>query len=196
MRKRKQLCEKGAERVALTALANRIPAVAASADGQCFGGNLGRSAGGVCAILLAGYGQMQRQQGSQRVHRRLHLWSLAPRSPVAFSTRAQLRRGRRWCSCRESSPLDAEGQRSLRCFLGPQTQQRIGPMRVHAYQESRVSCGVSGLIYPCSIACATRKIVASSKCLPSTCAPIGSPALELPQGTEIPQMPARFAVTV
>ena len=49
---------------------------------------------------------------------------------------------------------------------------------------------------PCSYACATRSTVASSKCRPKICSPIGSPSRVSPHGTEIPGMPARFAVTV
>jgi hypothetical protein len=48
----------------------------------------------------------------------------------------------------------------------------------------------------CSYAWATRKIVASSKWRPRICSPIGSFSLVVPQGTEIPGMPARSAVTV
>ena len=47
-----------------------------------------------------------------------------------------------------------------------------------------------------STAWATRRTVASSKCLPRICAPIGSPSDDSPQGTEMPQIPARLAVTV
>ena len=46
-----------------------------------------------------------------------------------------------------------------------------------------------------SIAAPTRNIVASSKCLPSTCTPIGRPAAVVPAGTLIPQMPAKDAAT-
>ena len=47
-----------------------------------------------------------------------------------------------------------------------------------------------------SAARAMRKSVASSKGLPMSCSPMGSPALEKPQGSEIPGRPARFAGTV
>jgi len=47
-----------------------------------------------------------------------------------------------------------------------------------------------------SLACATRKIVLSSKCRPRICNPMGSFSLVSPQGTEIPGIPARSAVTV
>src|ERR1019366_4189825 len=48
----------------------------------------------------------------------------------------------------------------------------------------------------CSYACATLSSVASSKCRANNCRPIGSFSWFSPQGTEIPGMPARFAVTV
>jgi hypothetical protein len=47
-----------------------------------------------------------------------------------------------------------------------------------------------------SLACATRKIVLSSKWRPRICNPMGSFSLVSPQGTEIPGIPARSAVTV
>jgi|SRR5271156_5738783 len=47
-----------------------------------------------------------------------------------------------------------------------------------------------------STARAARKTVASSKCLPRICAPMGRPCDDSPQGTDIPQIPARLAVTV
>ena len=47
-----------------------------------------------------------------------------------------------------------------------------------------------------SKACPTRKIVASSKCLPRICIPMGSPSRDFPHGTDTPQIPARLAVTV
>ncbi len=46
-----------------------------------------------------------------------------------------------------------------------------------------------------STAAPTRSIVASSKCLPITCTPIGNPSFVSPQGTLIPQIPARLAAT-
>src|SRR5437764_245969 len=46
----------------------------------------------------------------------------------------------------------------------------------------------------CSTAAATRNTVLSSKCLPSTCNPMGRPDCVLPQGTLIPGTPARSAV--
>src|SRR5437660_7410889 len=46
----------------------------------------------------------------------------------------------------------------------------------------------------CSTAYATRRTVLSSKCFPSTCKPIGNPALVSPQGTLMPGMPTRSAV--
>src|SRR5258708_1643749 len=48
----------------------------------------------------------------------------------------------------------------------------------------------------CSTACPTRSTLLSSKCLPNTCRPIGRPVLVCPQGTLIPGIPARSAVTV
>jgi hypothetical protein len=53
------------------------------------------------------------------------------------------------------------------------------------------------IFYPlaASTVCATRSIVASSKCLPITCTPIGNPVLVSPQGTDTPQIPARLAAT-
>jgi hypothetical protein len=47
-----------------------------------------------------------------------------------------------------------------------------------------------------SLACATLKIVLSSKCRPRICSPMGNFALVSPQGTEMPGIPARSAVTV
>jgi len=46
-----------------------------------------------------------------------------------------------------------------------------------------------------SIAAPTRKTVASLKCLPSTCTPMGRPASVVPHGTLMPQMPASDAAT-
>ena len=48
----------------------------------------------------------------------------------------------------------------------------------------------------CSTTCAVFNTVASSKCLPRICNPIGNPSLLLPHGTVIPGTPTRFAVTV
>ena len=47
-----------------------------------------------------------------------------------------------------------------------------------------------------SLACATRNIVLSSKCRAKICNPMGNFSLVCPQGTEIPGIPARSAVTV
>src|SRR6266852_1002270 len=47
-----------------------------------------------------------------------------------------------------------------------------------------------------SLACATLRIVLSSKCRPRICSPMGNFSFVSPQGTEIPGMPARSAVTV
>src|SRR5204862_2541917 len=72
-------------------------------------------------------------------------------------------------------------------------------------QNAELSYGMV-LVYFCTLtsdfsrlisyACATRRIVASSKCLPKICNPIGKFSRVSPQGTEIPGMPARSEVTV
>ncbi len=66
---------------------------------------------------------------------------------------------------------------------------------VNACRNMRSSARHQALPCPDSTACATRSIVASSKCLPITCTPIGSPAFVSPHGTLTPQMPARLAAT-
>ena len=52
-------------------------------------------------------------------------------------------------------------------------------------------------IYLCAVSMesATRNMVSSLKWGPMICTPMGSPALVSPQGTHIPQMPARLAAT-
>ena len=47
-----------------------------------------------------------------------------------------------------------------------------------------------------SYAAATRSTVLSSKCFPKICIPMGSLSFVSPHGTEIPGIPAMFAVTV
>src|SRR5258708_13404423 len=54
---------------------------------------------------------------------------------------------------------------------------------------------IDTLFCPFSTACATRSIVASSKCLPNTCTPIGNPFFVIPHGTEPPQIPPRLSPT-
>ena len=47
-----------------------------------------------------------------------------------------------------------------------------------------------------STTAAALKIVSSAKALPSNCKPTGKPSADIPQGTEIPGIPARFTETV
>ncbi len=58
----------------------------------------------------------------------------------------------------------------------------------HRHRSHAVACAAS-------MAAPTRSIVDSSKCLPSTCTPMGRPSFVVPKGTLMPQMPASEAAT-
>jgi hypothetical protein len=55
-------------------------------------------------ILLIGCGHMQRQQVSERVHRRMHLGALAAFRAIVAGPRSRLRRGLDRADCPASSP--------------------------------------------------------------------------------------------
>jgi hypothetical protein len=87
------------------------------------------------------------------------------------------------------SPLDARNSTSTApgsgigrtlCLLCASPEERYHQHQAEAFSTAR----------------AARKTVASSKCLPRICAPMGRPCDDSPQGTDIPQIPARLAVTV
>ena len=76
------------------------------------------------------------------------------------------------------------------------TRKMVGTLMVPCRFNNGISVqAIYTLICAVSTACATRSIVASSKCLPITCTPIGSPPFVVPHGTDTPQIPARLAAT-
>jgi hypothetical protein len=74
-------------------------------------------------------------------------------------------------------------------LLSASSRDNSGTSNCYSAELRLLACTVS-------TACPTLKIVASSKCFPRICIPIGKPDRDSAHGTETPQMPARFAVTV
>jgi hypothetical protein len=104
-----------------------------------------------------------------------------------------------FCACFDILPASNEfdAWKSVHCYC------REKPLRGSDFGFCacfgfRISCLFRILCFylACSRKSATLRIVASSKCFPRICRPIGRPCLSVPHGMLTPAIPARFAEVV
>ena len=85
--------------------------------------------------------------------------------------------------CRANNRARSDGEKRQRLSVSSTKRAAVIPV-----DDYRLFCAAS-------TAAPTRNTVDSSKCLPSTCTPIGNPAAVVPAGALIPQIPASDAAT-